>query len=115
MSKSVPRDLCWWFKMQYEVQFPQHTYVITGHDMRVAKEIVHANGEPDFALLQTYLPQYWKSDFWEEAGWPAYGFLGNLQRFKPRSRQESKAGALRIDCKACGQTHGIYDKCQVNA
>lgn len=116
MSRSKPRDLCWFIKMEYEKKYPGMTYAISSRDMGEAKQFIDANGDPDYEYLAKCLPQFWASEFWEDQRHPAWAFFKHIMRYAPKVERVSKPSAMMV-CGGCGQVHGVNEKCkpQVNA
>lgn len=112
MSRSKPRDLCWACKVQWEQERRGEEYLITGRDMKEAKEFLEACGElPSPDSIVSHVRQFCRSDFggWKTLNYPLWALFRNWNTYNPPPAK-AKTTAM-VECDVHGVGYPIGGEC----
>ena len=113
MTRSKPYDLSFKCKCQWEQERFGEEYMITGRDLKEAKELLDASGTmPSNDSSVGHVKQFCKSDFggWKTLNYPLWALFRNWNTYNPPFVKEKRE--IIIGCSMCGQEHGMNEDCK---
>lgn len=109
-----PFAKCLLFKQLWEEVYVGETYIITGKDLKFAKELTSIDNDTIVARLQVYLGDAW---FGEHTRHGLASFVSNINKFIPEKRIEpvkrNQSERLMISCSACNSQHWSDEPCKI--
>jgi len=94
------------FKQAWESHYVGETYIITGKDLRFAKELAAVSNDE----IRRRLGVYFRNEWWgEHCRHSLAAFVSNINSFVPVKREIVTAPL--IDCSICGERHRPHKDC----
>jgi hypothetical protein len=94
------------FKSQWEQFYEGETYIITGKDLKFARELREVNNDEIVRRVQLYFREVW---FGEHCRHNLAAFVSNINQFVPQKKDPVKV--FEFACPLCGKKHGANEDC----
>lgn len=92
------------FAQLWEEKYVGETYIITGKDLKYAKELKTIPNDEIVRRLRVYLKDDW---YGENCGHSLAPFVQNINNFIPAKREDG----VVMDCPLCGKSHAPHVDC----